>query len=63
MSYGAFVGVFWGVFSHSEASRSQSFVFSCAFHSADAIMVARALGGGFYTQLPRLRPSCLLLLW
>ena len=51
MSYGAFVGVF----SLCEASGSQSFLFkSCAFHSADAIMIARALGGAFYTQLPRL---------
>ena len=47
--------MFWGVFSHCEASGSQSFLFSCAFHSADAIMIARALGGAFYTQLPRLR--------
>ena len=54
MSYGVFEGVFWGVFSHCEASGSQSFLFSCIFHSADAIMIARALGGAFYTQLPRL---------
>ena len=54
VSYGVFVGVFWGVFSHCEASGSQSFLFSCAFHSADAIKIARALGGAFYTELPRL---------
>ena len=42
------------MFSHCEASGSQSFLFSCAFHSADTIMIARALGGAFYTQLPRL---------
>ena len=26
MSYGAFVGVFWGVFSHCEASGNQSLI-------------------------------------
>ena len=54
-----FVGGFWGVFSHCEASGSQSFLFSCAFHSADAIMNTRALGGAFYTQLPRLSENAL----
>ena len=57
MSYGIFVGVFWGVFSLCEASGSQSFLFSCAFHSADNIMIACALGRAFYTQLPRLTRS------
>ena len=52
-----FVGVFWGVFSLCEASGSQSFLFRCAFHSADAIMIAHALGRAFYTQLPCLSPS------
>ena len=37
-----------------EASGSQTFLFSCVFHSADTIMIARALGGAFYTQFPRL---------
>ena len=49
-------GCVFGCVSHYEASGSESFLFSCAFHSADAIMIARALGGAFYTQLPRLRP-------
>ena len=33
---------FVGVFSHCETFGSQSFLFSCALHSADAIMIARA---------------------
>ena len=54
MCYMAAVGVFLGVFSHCEASGSQSFLLSCAFHSADTIIIARALGWAFYTQIPRL---------
>ena len=53
-SYGVFVGGFWGVFSHSEASGSQSFLFSFAFRSADIIVIVPALGGAFCTQLPQL---------
>ena len=49
-----FCGCVLGCVSLCEASGSQSCLFSCAFHSADAIMIARALGGAFYTQLPRL---------
>ena len=53
MSFGAFVGVFWGVFSLCEASGNQSFLFSCAFHSADAIMIARTCPGrGFLYIYP-----------